>query len=54
VVVGLRELVGFIGLAFLTGGVTLQFGLPYALIVAGALLFGLAVVPLLTAPGKGD
>ena len=50
--IGWREVVGMIGLLLLAAGLAMV-SIPLALIVCGALLFAVAVVPLMLPTGKG-
>ena len=49
---GLRELLALLGLGLLAAGLAMV-SIPLALIVCGALLFAVAVVPLMLPTGKG-
>ena len=51
--IGVQEIVGLLGLALLAAGIVYLFGIGWAMTGTGALLFGLAVWPYLTAPRKG-
>jgi len=48
---GLNEGIGLVGLLMLGGGLAM-WSVPLALVVVGALLFGLAVWPLISTPRK--
>lgn len=48
-----RGLLAILGLGLLATGLALQLSIPGALIVCGALIFAVAVVPLMLPTGKG-
>lgn len=50
--IGARELLAILGLGLLATGLAL-LSIPLALIVCGALIFAVAVVPLMLPTGKG-
>ena len=51
--VGRREIIALLGLLLIAGGLAMV-SIPAAMITTGALLFGLAVIPLLAHQEKAD